>query len=51
MTASPSAHHLSLRFESSERFEDQPSLSVFPGGRRTQVSPRVLRVSELQGSD
>lgn len=36
---------------SSERFEDQPILSVVPGGRRTQVSPRVLRVSELQGSD
>lgn len=32
-------------------FEDQPVLFVVPGGRRTQVSPWVLCVSELQGGD
>lgn len=42
----------SLCFESREHFEDQPYfLFVVPGGRRTQVSPWVLCVSELQGGD
>lgn len=43
----------SLCFESSEHFEDQTFLLLFvvPGGRRTQVSPWVLCVSELQGGD
>lgn len=46
--ASPSANYF-LLLRVSRHFEDQPILFVFPGGRRTQVSPRVLCVSELQG--